>query len=77
MEDSAATFSQHHIPSIAGKETFRKVKITGLFYFSPLMWKVYRNMTFPNDPFRLIGMVSVTFNISKHFVVKLKAPGTC
>lgn len=44
MEDSAATFSQHHIPSIAGKETFRKVKITGLFYFSPLMWKVYRNM---------------------------------
>lgn len=46
MESSAPTFTQLHIPGVAGKETFKKVKVTDLFYFSPLMWKVYRNMRF-------------------------------
>lgn len=46
MESSAPTFTQHHIPGVAGKETFKKVKITGLFYFSPSMWKAYRNISF-------------------------------
>lgn len=58
---------------VAGKGTFKKVKITGLFSFSAFMWKDHRKIT-------LVSSLQAHwhgFSDSQHFVVKLNTSGTC